>query len=809
MKIQSIFLSRFFLLTLLCLILPVATSSGQALHDKKLSQIEKILLQGHLPELEIDENQDSDMILEKFFELISTQWAGDYNREHDKLVNQFVDNLEQEFNEQINRADKRLLELTHLMESQPTVAPYFSSFYFRQIADLNHSFNNIIKALQVYELRFENNKKQLANSLLMVKELRIDEPELQWQKFWIIRHVQPLIDNLDIWLAKVKGMINRAETFQKKIDQVFREKEEEIRVNYTKYYSHQFDFFGNNQGTRTYYQLREILSQFEQWQFTVTAIWKVILPDKYLFSDLLVFFFFIIILSLSLGLYLYRRFPSDFLFFLRPALFLVAGIFFFVALFRLPSTNDIIVFTLSGGCLTFACIDTSWKLRKKWTESPGMNPLVGMIPAFVLIDICTSLLIPVKVLLMLLLLLSIIELAWIVILFSKYRYETTEKVFAGLLAATAWTASGIAAWQGYLYPSMMIAIISGLTICVLYSGLVFTHVLVEYAGKISHRRLAASFVFTLMIPLLWLGIILGAIRWTGQIFNAGRILQNIYNTDLLPSVSVNICPKLILFLFLLALLIKFVLNWIRDMLELFSDASKMDPGSLTSAFLIFQYIVWILFITYMLAAFNVDFKSISIILGGLSIGFGFAFKNIIENFVCGLILLIGKEIRPGDVVEFDGTMGTVEKINIRATFIQTFDNAIITLPNNQVVSSNFRNWTLNNHIMRRSIDVGVAYGSDIEKVVKLLLKAGDISGMVLQVKEPEVLFWNFGDSSLIFRLRIWIHVKNYIEAPSKIRMIIDNLFRQHNVIVAFPQLDVHLSKEVPDQESTAPPKISA
>jgi small-conductance mechanosensitive channel len=166
---------------------------------------------------------------------------------------------------------------------------------------------------------------------------------------------------------------------------------------------------------------------------------------------------------------------------------------------------------------------------------------------------------------------------------------------------------------------------------------------------------------------------------------------------------------------------------------------------------------------------NIDWQRIMYVVGGLSVGLGFALKDLLENFVCGLILLVGKEIRPGDIVEFDGTWGVVTSLNIRCTFIRTFDNAVITLPNNQVVSKNFRNWTLNGHIMRHQMEIGVSYGTDVNKAAELLLKAANDCDMVMKVRDPEVLFVDFGDSALIFRLRYWLHIDNLSKAPSQIR----------------------------------------
>ena len=103
-------------------------------------------------------------------------------------------------------------------------------------------------------------------------------------------------------------------------------------------------------------------------------------------------------------------------------------------------------------------------------------------------------------------------------------------------------------------------------------------------------------------------------------------------------------------------------------------------------------------------------------------GIGFAFKEVLENFISGLIILIGQQVRPGDTIEFDGIWAKVTKVSIRATVVESADGAILTFPNSQILTKNFRNWTSNNDYLRRDIKVGVSYGMDVAEVKRLLLE---------------------------------------------------------------------------------------
>lgn len=150
--------------------------------------------------------------------------------------------------------------------------------------------------------------------------------------------------------------------------------------------------------------------------------------------------------------------------------------------------------------------------------------------------------------------------------------------------------------------------------------------------------------------------------------------------------------------------------------------------------------------------------------------------------------------QPGDVIEVNGVWGKVMSVNIRNTEVQTFDNAKIFVPNSTLIANNLTNWTHRNDVrMRRDVLVGVAYGSDIQLVKKLLLESATEHPAVLSSPEPAVIFSNFGASSLDFTLRFWVrHVDLGVSASSEIREAIDRKFREHGVEIPFPQMDVHV-----------------
>lgn len=210
------------------------------------------------------------------------------------------------------------------------------------------------------------------------------------------------------------------------------------------------------------------------------------------------------------------------------------------------------------------------------------------------------------------------------------------------------------------------------------------------------------------------------------------------------------------------------------------------------------YATWALFGMFVLHALGMSLSNLAVIAGGLSVGIGFGMQTIVNNFFSGLILIFGRTLQVGDVVEVGGLTGRVRKVSIRATMIETYDNAIIYVPNSEFMSGRLINWTSFSRSVRRQVSVGVAYGSDTDKVIKLLISVAKAHENVLKYPVPSVNFADFGSSTLDFQLRFW--VKDYemgASTMSDIRLSINKVFAQENIEIAFPQLDVHL-KDAPE-----------
>ena len=203
-----------------------------------------------------------------------------------------------------------------------------------------------------------------------------------------------------------------------------------------------------------------------------------------------------------------------------------------------------------------------------------------------------------------------------------------------------------------------------------------------------------------------------------------------------------------------------------------------------------------------LRAVNIPLTAFAVAGGALAIGIGFGSQTIVSNFISGLLLLAERPIRTGDLVEVGGVVGTVDSIGLRSTRIQTPDNFHIIVPNAAFLESNVVNWTHEDPMLRLRVNVGVAYGSPVRQVEALLLQAAsEHPRCVTRPSGPTVVFSDFGDSALLFEVRFWIRYAEHTDRAtirSDVRYRIDELFAEHGIVIAFPQMDVHL--DVPGRE---------
>jgi small-conductance mechanosensitive channel len=194
-----------------------------------------------------------------------------------------------------------------------------------------------------------------------------------------------------------------------------------------------------------------------------------------------------------------------------------------------------------------------------------------------------------------------------------------------------------------------------------------------------------------------------------------------------------------------------------------------------------------------LAWLGFNLQNITILGGALGVGIGFGLQTVVNNFVCGLIMLFERPVKVGDSIQLGAEFGQIKKVGLRATVVQTYDNSEIVVPNSDLITNQVTNWTLAERKSRIKIPIGVAYGSDVPLVMQTLLDCAQEHPLVLQTPAPKTLFMGFGDSSLDFELRAWVKdFDDRAQVGSELRLEIEKRFRAAEIEIPFPQRDLHL-----------------
>lgn len=249
-----------------------------------------------------------------------------------------------------------------------------------------------------------------------------------------------------------------------------------------------------------------------------------------------------------------------------------------------------------------------------------------------------------------------------------------------------------------------------------------------------------------------------------------------------------------------AILIYFFVRIFLFLIEYFLNkrviGSKVDKGRGHSLMLIVKYLVWVIggSIIFSSLGFQITFLIASV--SALLVGIGFGLQGIFNDILSGVIILFDGSIEVDDVVELEGIVGQVKRIGIRVSEILTRDNVVMIIPNSKFTNDKVINWTHNDESTRFNVEVGVAYGSDVRLVEKILLDCALAHTQIEKNPTPFVRFNNFGESSLDFQLFFWTVNDFRVEnIKSDLRFEIDARFRENKVEIPFPQRDIHLKSK--------------
>lgn len=306
------------------------------------------------------------------------------------------------------------------------------------------------------------------------------------------------------------------------------------------------------------------------------------------------------------------------------------------------------------------------------------------------------------------------------------------------------------------------------------------------------------------VSLTLLALVVFAASWgldtTGIWEDLARIFQEIKIGELTISPVTIVTALVILALGLLVT--RSLQRWFANR---FLPTTTLDVGLRNSITTSLGYVGFIISAMIAFSQAGLDLSNLAIVAGALSLGIGFGLQSIVSNFVSGIILLAERPIKAGDWIEVGGEQGTVRKISVRSTEIETFDRATVIVPNADFISGSVKNMMYGNTIGRFIVTVGVGYDSDPERVRELLLECAKEHSQVLAYPESYVVFSEFGASSLDFQLRGYIaDCGKSLGVRSDLRFAIFKRLKEAGIEIPFPQRDINIKGMDNLKEALAP-----
>ncbi|MEE9409221.1 MAG: mechanosensitive ion channel domain-containing protein [Polaribacter sp.] len=257
--------------------------------------------------------------------------------------------------------------------------------------------------------------------------------------------------------------------------------------------------------------------------------------------------------------------------------------------------------------------------------------------------------------------------------------------------------------------------------------------------------------------------------------------------------SIHLDVKTILFVVVVFILTGLFLKLIKKIVN--RKLNEEDKGKFKAVFSFVKYFVYTIVLIIALESSGIK---VGVILAGsaaLLVGIGLGLQTLFQDIMSGIFILIDKSLHVNDIIEIEDKVGKVIEIRLRTTRAVTIDDKVLIIPNHKFLTNSLFNWTQNGVQTTEGIEIGVAYGSDVELVKSILIDVAKAHPKVLKTTLPRVLFTDFGDSALQFKLLFVInHSYEHLTIKSDLRFEIDKKFRENNVTIPFPQRDVHLIK---------------
>ena len=301
------------------------------------------------------------------------------------------------------------------------------------------------------------------------------------------------------------------------------------------------------------------------------------------------------------------------------------------------------------------------------------------------------------------------------------------------------------------------------------------------------------FIYDVCLPILAVISIVISIYWAANVFNLGDTTRRLFSYQVIDAKGFKLNARSLEQVTLLFLVFKYIANTLKSLASLHFE--EIDPSSAPSrnamARNIINLVVWGTWLLISLGILHVSSTWLVVISGGLSTGIGFAMKDIIENIYYGVALMAGR-VKVGDWIILDGTRGKVSSISYTSTMIEATDGAVIAFQNSQLFSKNYKNMTKNHGYEQDIFEVGVAYGTDVEKARTLIKEALMKLDCVYKRRGVNVVVKEFGDNSVNLKVMAWIPVQTQYVDDGRLKECVYNTLNENGISIPFPQRDVHI-----------------
>ena len=393
---------------------------------------------------------------------------------------------------------------------------------------------------------------------------------------------------------------------------------------------------------------------------------------------------------------------------------------------------------------------------------------------------------------------------WSVICRQKKNVPKTDMYYTwvSLIVIIGSTLSG---WMGWTFFSVIIVIWWVMQLTCILTITFFRGWLMAFASrhKLEEKDIRHKWFFNLLLhlllPIAALGTIVLSIYWAAEVFNLSDAVWGILDHKYVnfKQISFN------LWNLLTVVVLFYIFRYINHTADAFMKLhfEMIDPTTSDSRYTmtknVLQVLTWGTWLLISVAICNVSYTWFVVISGGLSTGIGFAMKDILENIYYGISLMAGR-IKIGDYIVCDGVRGRVSSITYTSTMLEALDGSVMAFQNSQLFTKNYRNMTKNHGYELDILEVGVAYGTNIDEVKKIIIEGVSKLKCINHEKGVKVLLKSFDDSCITLRILVWVNVLNQAIADAEVMECIYNVFNKNGIEIPFPQREITIKQISPD-----------